>query len=76
LFFFLNSNIQYFIILINFFIWNAKVSEGELHLEKLEHRLSKAKDDAKDSEKRVDAMLEKHVWINEDRHHFGVAGSN
>lgn len=75
-FFFLNSNLQYFIILINFFIWNAKVSEGELHLKKLEHRLSKAKDDAKDSEKRVDAMLEKHAWINEDRHHFGVAGSN
>jgi structural maintenance of chromosome 2 len=52
------------------------VTEGELHLKKLEHRLSKAKDDAKDSEKRVDAMLEKHPWINEDRHHFGVAGSN
>ncbi|XP_057366441.1 structural maintenance of chromosomes protein 2-like [Daphnia carinata] len=54
----------------------TQVNEEELLMKKLEHRLSKAKDDVKDSEKRVEAMLEKHPWISEDRHHFGVAGSN
>lgn len=45
-------------------------------MKKLEHRLIKAKEDAKDADKRVAAMIEKHPWISEDRHHFGVAGSN
>ena len=50
-----------------------QVSEGELNMKKLEHRLTKAKDEAKDSEKRVTSMLEKHPWISEDQHHFGNA---
>jgi len=45
-------------------------------LKKLEHSLTKAKDDARNAEKQVAAYLEKHPWISEDRHHFGVAGSN
>lgn len=54
----------------------SQVTEGELNMKKLEHRLQKAKDEARDSERRVAAMTEKHPWIAEDRHHFGVAGSN
>merc|ERR1712071_412534 len=54
----------------------TQVSEGELNMKKLEHRLTKAKDEAKDSEKRVTSMLEKHPWISEDQHHFGISGSN
>ena len=52
------------------------MSEGELQLKKLEHRLTKAKEEAKGSEQRVTSMVEKHPWISEDRHHFGIAGSN
>lgn len=53
-----------------------QVNEGELNLKKLDHRLAKAKEEAKGSEHRVVSMLEKHPWISEDRHHFGIAGSN
>ena len=45
-------------------------------MKKLEHKLTKAKDDAKDSERRVAAMLEKHAWIAEDRHLFGMPNSS
>ncbi len=53
-----------------------QVVEGELNLKKLEHRLTKSKDEARDAKRLLAAMMEKYPWIAEDRQHFGVEGSN
>ena len=53
-----------------------QVVEGELNLKKLEHRLTKSKDETRDAKRRLAAMMEKYPWISEDRQHFGVEGSN
>ena len=45
-------------------------------MKKLEHRLTKSKDEARDAKRLLAAMMEKYPWIAEDRQHFGVEGSN
>ncbi|ROT64973.1 putative structural maintenance of chromosomes protein 2 isoform X2 [Penaeus vannamei] len=45
--------------------------EAQLDFKQLEHKLSKLKSEAKDSENKVAHMLSEHEWIAEDRKFFG-----
>ncbi|XP_047490218.1 structural maintenance of chromosomes protein 2-like [Penaeus chinensis] len=45
--------------------------EAQLEVKQLEHKLSKLKSEAKDSENKVAHMLSDHEWIVEDRKFFG-----
>merc|ERR1719361_1530564 len=45
--------------------------DGELEIQQLKHKMSKASDDAKDAKKTVEAMLAKYDWIAVDMRFFG-----
>jgi len=45
--------------------------DGELEIQKLEHKMNKASDEAKEAKKTVEAMLAKYDWIAVDMRFFG-----
>ena len=48
---------------------------NELEVQQLNHKISKATDDASDARKTVENMLEKYEWIAEERKFFGQSNT-
>jgi len=54
---------------------NKEIVDKGLETQQLNHNITKAVDDVKDSHRRVKDMLEEHEWINDDRKFFGQANT-